>query len=410
MSRVPGVSSDTGCTGVVSWITRGVVEQQRGPRRDHGEALAVRTVRLEDAGLAALHAVPRDQDHGDEIDAVAVRAFRRRSTDPVGRVDAELMRLDEPASRRSGVFAGRVADPVEHASEAGDQRTPRRVFGDARRDRLEPALHAAVQRVVLDRLPVRPVRRAREGAAGLENEARVPALSIATAVLQVRVGGRSVHVSAKAAKAGMAAPVSVERPAASTIAYPSRDRSPTTVPAPDIGGPKVAGADRWSANGAAWFFDKSTRLPYVLPILAVNRMSPMRNGDYRLLFSADGHTSDGRMTIAQGFATGGDGSYLLNGQVAEAGRHLIGTFDISLAPGMSPNKKIEESFVVHMNGKEDDAGFTLIGAGPLGIIVEITCRIDQSGPRLTITGPSPATSGRWPRRGHARTGSWSAIR
>ena len=105
----------------------------------------------------------------------------------------------------------------------------------------------------------------------------------------------------------------------------------------------------------------------------------MRNGDYRLLFSADGHTSDGRLSLENGIVAGGDGSYTVYGQVAEAGRNLIGSFDVALAPGMSPNRKIPESFVVHMNGKEDDGGFTLIGAGPLGIIVEITCRYDEPG-------------------------------
>ncbi len=102
----------------------------------------------------------------------------------------------------------------------------------------------------------------------------------------------------------------------------------------------------------------------------------MRNGEYKMIFSADGHASDGRLHVASGFATGGDGSYTLSGQVAEAGRNLIGTFDVSLAPGMSPNREIAAEFVVHMNGREDDSGFTLIGAGPLGIIVEINCRYD----------------------------------
>ena len=99
----------------------------------------------------------------------------------------------------------------------------------------------------------------------------------------------------------------------------------------------------------------------------------MKNGDYVMVFSADGHESDGRLNLDRGFAVGGDGSYELSGQIAEAGRNLIGTIQVSLAPGMSPNKKISDSFALHMNGKADDNGFTLIGAGPLGIIVELTC-------------------------------------
>ena len=102
----------------------------------------------------------------------------------------------------------------------------------------------------------------------------------------------------------------------------------------------------------------------------------MKNGSYRLLFSVDGHTSDGRLLFEGGFAEGGDGSYTLTGQIAEAGRQLIGTFNIALAPGMLPNTKIREAFAIHMSGKEDDHGFTMIGTGPLGIIIEITCRYE----------------------------------
>ena len=102
----------------------------------------------------------------------------------------------------------------------------------------------------------------------------------------------------------------------------------------------------------------------------------MKDGQYSMVFSADGHTSDGRLHLAEGRATGGDGSYRVSGRIAEAGRNLIGLIEVELAPGMSPNAKIDEAFEVKMHGKADDAGFTLIGAGPLGIIVELTCSYD----------------------------------
>ena len=55
-------------------------------------------VRVEHARLAAAHVVAIDQDHGDIIDAVAMRAFRRGPADALGSVDAELMRFDVPRS------------------------------------------------------------------------------------------------------------------------------------------------------------------------------------------------------------------------------------------------------------------------------------------------------------------------
>ena len=106
----------------------------------------------------------------------------------------------------------------------------------------------------------------------------------------------------------------------------------------------------------------------------------MKNGHYRMVFSADGHTSDGRLQLEQGFAVGGDGSYKVEGRIAEAGNKLVGMLDIDLAPGMSPNARIEEAFHVNMHGSSDEAGFTLIGAGPLGIIVELTCHYEGEEP------------------------------
>ena len=106
----------------------------------------------------------------------------------------------------------------------------------------------------------------------------------------------------------------------------------------------------------------------------------MKNGQYRMVFSADGHTSDGRLQLDQGFAVGGDGSYRVTGRIAEAGNNLVGVLDVDLAPGMSPNAKIDGSFNVKMHGKADAAGFTLIGAGPLGIIVELTCEYEDATP------------------------------
>src|SRR5678816_4444013 len=66
-----------------------VVEDQRGPRLEHGEAQPFGTVGGEHTRLAALDPLAADKDDGDEVDAVAMRPFGRRPADAVGRVDAE---------------------------------------------------------------------------------------------------------------------------------------------------------------------------------------------------------------------------------------------------------------------------------------------------------------------------------
>ena len=69
----------------------------------HGSSIVKRMpvgpVGGEHARLAALDPFAADEDDGDEVDAVAMRAFGRRPADAVGRVDAELVRLDVPRLR-----------------------------------------------------------------------------------------------------------------------------------------------------------------------------------------------------------------------------------------------------------------------------------------------------------------------
>ena len=127
-----------------------VVEQHGAPGLVHHEADAARAVGLEHPRLAAANVVPGDEDHRDEVDPVAVGALGRRPADPVGGVDAELVRLDEPALDRG--------DPREQRAQRYEQAAPPGVFDDRGLDRLEHPLDAAVQRVVVQRLPVRAVR------------------------------------------------------------------------------------------------------------------------------------------------------------------------------------------------------------------------------------------------------------
>ena len=85
-----------------------VVEEQAGPGRLQREAQPGRPVGIEDARLAALDAFATDQHDRHQVDAVAVRPFRRRPADAVGGVDAELVRLHVPRARAAigGAYLG----------------------------------------------------------------------------------------------------------------------------------------------------------------------------------------------------------------------------------------------------------------------------------------------------------------
>ena len=161
----------------------GVVEDERRPGLEHREAHPFGPVGGEDARLAALDPFAAHQDDRDEVDTVAVRALGRRPADAVGGVDAELMRLDEP-----GLSALQLR---RHRRERLQHALPRCCRQHRRVDRLEPALEAAVQGVVFDRLPVRSLRH--EADVGfVDDEAGMAAAPVAAAVAQVGVGRQLV--------------------------------------------------------------------------------------------------------------------------------------------------------------------------------------------------------------------------
>src|SRR5262249_5890411 len=126
-----------------------------------------------------------DQDHGDIIDAIAMCPFRCGPADTFRGVDTELMRLYIPT--RHGPHRR------ENVTERAHQPAPCwRVQHDTL-DRLEPALQAAVQRVVIARLPVRAMRHELQRVRRqFMNETTVTAKSIAAAVEQIRVAGQSL--------------------------------------------------------------------------------------------------------------------------------------------------------------------------------------------------------------------------
>src|SRR5260370_2826305 len=131
------------------------MHQRRVERIGEGEAAEQRAVEAVDRRRAALDVAAAHQQHEHVVDAVAMHALGRgkaRLARP--RLDAELVQLDMPGAD----FRRETAE--QRAAEAEDRRQARPV-ADLRRDRLEPALDAAVQRVVVEALVWRRMRLAR---------------------------------------------------------------------------------------------------------------------------------------------------------------------------------------------------------------------------------------------------------
>ena len=127
-----------------------VVKQQGGQRLLHHKTYAVLPVGIKDAGFAAFDAAATHQQNDDKINPITVRALGRGSAHTAGGVNAKLVGLDEPLFHR--------LDIGKQLAERCQQANPQGIVGDAGLNRFEPALKTAVQRVVVNRLPVRPMR------------------------------------------------------------------------------------------------------------------------------------------------------------------------------------------------------------------------------------------------------------
>ena len=157
-----------------------IVHEQHRPGLCHGETHPAVARGFEHAGLPAAHAAPPDEHHRHEIHPVAVRPFRRRPADAACGIDAELMCLEVPATHR--------LQPREQVPERCEQLPEGGRAHDLRLDRLEPAQHPAVQRVVGRRLPVSTLRDRSEfpRTRGVD-EAAVPTRTVVATITQVRI-------------------------------------------------------------------------------------------------------------------------------------------------------------------------------------------------------------------------------
>ena len=121
-----GRGRSSGWIGVLSWITRA----SSSTSVVHGSSIVKRSPSGPSASNTRvsppLMPTRSTSTHGDEVDAVAVRAFGRRAADAVGGVDAELVRLDVP---RLPASAATTQSRANDAEQPLPRAAPRRRAG-----------------------------------------------------------------------------------------------------------------------------------------------------------------------------------------------------------------------------------------------------------------------------------------
>ena len=99
----------------------------------------------------------------------------------------------------------------------------------------------------------------------------------------------------------------------------------------------------------------------------------MKDGNYELLFSADGYSGRGHLVVDGTKAVGGDGQYRVEGNLQDSRQHITASFNVSIEPAVVANARVPHQFSLQMTGIATDRDFSLIGIGPLGLIVEFNC-------------------------------------
>ena len=98
----------------------------------------------------------------------------------------------------------------------------------------------------------------------------------------------------------------------------------------------------------------------------------MRDGTYALRFSADGYLGNGCFTMHDNRGEAHEGRLRIDGHLIERPATLDAIFNVSMDPEMIGNSGMPSRYSVQMNGAASDDGFSVIGVGPLGLIVEIS--------------------------------------
>ena len=138
--RVTEAVIEVGLDGSRFMDDSGIIHQEHGPRFLHREPYTGGADGVEDAGFATTNTASSRENYGNEIHAVAMSAFRRRATDAICSIDAELMSFDEPLID--------LPDLREQRPYGRDQLAPDGRRQDLRLDGLEPAFQATVQCVI----------------------------------------------------------------------------------------------------------------------------------------------------------------------------------------------------------------------------------------------------------------------
>ena len=100
----------------------------------------------------------------------------------------------------------------------------------------------------------------------------------------------------------------------------------------------------------------------------------MNDGVYALRFSADGYEGDGTFALQRNRGHGGNGLFRVEGHLVEKQNRLTAIVNVLMQPAAVHNARLPEHYSLNMTGTSSGDAFSLIGIGPLGVIVDLDAR------------------------------------
>ncbi len=100
----------------------------------------------------------------------------------------------------------------------------------------------------------------------------------------------------------------------------------------------------------------------------------MKDGIYAVCLSADSYDGEALLNFKGRRGEGRDGVWRVAIDFNDFGPRCGATALIEMPPEVVHNPGIPERYSVALSGSSDDESFSLLGTGPLGLIVELTGR------------------------------------
>ena len=100
----------------------------------------------------------------------------------------------------------------------------------------------------------------------------------------------------------------------------------------------------------------------------------MKDGRYNMSLSADGYTGKGDLSLNDNRGQGHDGKFKVELHLQGQGPKLAGIANVLMSPHVVHNSRMPEHYSLSMTGTEAENSFSLIGIGPLGLIIEISAQ------------------------------------